>query len=149
MGVHPNSKTFLGPPKSFEFFGAELPEQFDSRTQWPNCPTIQEIRDQGSCGSCWAFGAVEAMSDRVRPAVGSLEEDSLYDLLNCSNASTPTAKSKSISPPMIWSPAATLAASVAMGESDAIFTKKSELTAKMFAVVSPEQRGATGCARVS
>ncbi len=44
---------------------ADLPEEFDSRTQWPNCPTIQEIRDQGACGSCWAFGAVEAMSDRV------------------------------------------------------------------------------------
>lgn len=31
----------------------ELPDNFDSRTQWPNCPTISEIRDQGSCGSCW------------------------------------------------------------------------------------------------
>jgi cathepsin B len=42
-----------------------LPAEFDSRTAWPNCPTIQEIRDQGNCGSCWAFGAVEAMSDRI------------------------------------------------------------------------------------
>ena len=30
-----------------------LPESFDAREQWPNCPTIKEIRDQGSCGSCW------------------------------------------------------------------------------------------------
>nr|P81494.1 RecName: Full=Cathepsin B; AltName: Full=Cathepsin B1; Contains: RecName: Full=Cathepsin B light chain; Contains: RecName: Full=Cathepsin B heavy chain [Coturnix japonica] len=25
-----------------------LPDTFDSRKQWPNCPTISEIRDQGS-----------------------------------------------------------------------------------------------------
>jgi cathepsin B len=30
-----------------------IPDTFDSRTQWPKCPTIREIRDQGSCGSCW------------------------------------------------------------------------------------------------
>lgn len=41
-----------------------LPENFDPRDKWPNCPTLNEIRDQGSCGSCWAFGAVEAMTDR-------------------------------------------------------------------------------------
>jgi len=30
-----------------------LPDSFDARTQWPNCPTIKEVRDQGSCGSSW------------------------------------------------------------------------------------------------
>ncbi|KAK6168162.1 hypothetical protein SNE40_022043 [Patella caerulea] len=43
----------------------DLPENFDAREQWPNCPSLKEIRDQGSCSSSWAFGAVEAMSDRI------------------------------------------------------------------------------------
>lgn len=43
----------------------ELPESFDPREKWPNCQTLNEIRDQGKCGACWAFGAVEAMTDRV------------------------------------------------------------------------------------
>jgi len=42
----------------------DLPKEFDSRTAWPECYSISEIRDQGSCGSCWAFGATETMTDR-------------------------------------------------------------------------------------
>ncbi|GAB6019818.1 hypothetical protein CHUAL_001359 [Chamberlinius hualienensis] len=42
-----------------------IPASFDAREQWPNCPTIKEIRDQGSCGSCWAIAAVTAISDRI------------------------------------------------------------------------------------
>ncbi len=31
----------------------DIPDSFDARTQWPDCPSISDIRDQGSCGSCW------------------------------------------------------------------------------------------------
>jgi cathepsin B len=39
-----------------------VPTNFDARTQWPNF--VHAIRDQQQCGSCWAFGASEALSDR-------------------------------------------------------------------------------------
>jgi cathepsin B len=41
-----------------------VPDSFDSRTNWPKCQQMKVIRDQSACGSCWAFAAVEAMSDR-------------------------------------------------------------------------------------
>jgi hypothetical protein len=42
----------------------DIPDNFDSRDNWKNCPTIGWIRDQSACGTCWAFGAAEAISDR-------------------------------------------------------------------------------------
>ena len=44
---------------------AAVPDSFDSRTAWPKCDSIKEVRDQSSCGSSWAFGVVEAISDRI------------------------------------------------------------------------------------
>jgi cathepsin B len=42
---------------------ADVPSSFDSRVQWPHY--IGSIRDQASCGSCWAFAAAETLSDRL------------------------------------------------------------------------------------
>jgi len=45
---------------------ADIPESFDSETNWPDCAkTIGDIRDQSNCGCCWAFAGAEAASDRM------------------------------------------------------------------------------------
>ncbi|KAL2611758.1 hypothetical protein R1flu_023450 [Riccia fluitans] len=68
-------------PSKLEY--KELPTNFDAREKWPHCRTIGEILDQGHCGSCWAFGAVEALSDRF--CIHGFENVTLSenDLLAC------------------------------------------------------------------
>ena len=53
------------PKKKFELKKNDLPESYDPREKYPKCESLNEIRDQANCGSCWAFGGVEAMSDRI------------------------------------------------------------------------------------
>ncbi|KAH9624616.1 hypothetical protein KSS87_010319 [Heliosperma pusillum] len=60
-----------------------LPKEFDARTAWPQCSTIGKILDQGHCGSCWAFGAVEALQDRFCIQFNTSVPLSVNDLLAC------------------------------------------------------------------
>lgn len=64
---------------------SDIPENFDSRTNWNDCQSIKEIRDQSACGSCWAFGAASAMSDRICIAGGQKDQRrvSSEDILEC------------------------------------------------------------------
>ncbi|GAB6019816.1 hypothetical protein CHUAL_001357 [Chamberlinius hualienensis] len=64
--------------------GPSIPASFDAREHWPNCPTIKEIRDQGSC---WALGAVTAISDRICIHSDGKQKPhiSAEDLLSCSS----------------------------------------------------------------
>jgi hypothetical protein len=70
---HDQVKAMLGARKGgpklprktiFEIDPQAVPDSFDSATNWPQCTSMKTIRDQSACGSCWAFGAVEAMTDR-------------------------------------------------------------------------------------
>lgn len=52
-------------PVKYHSTDIEIPDSFDSATQWPECKdVIGVIVDQSSCGSCWAVAAASAMSDR-------------------------------------------------------------------------------------
>ncbi|XP_063825007.1 cathepsin B [Ostrinia nubilalis] len=86
MGVLPDQNLMNLPTRVHDDdLIASLPESFDPREKWPDCPTLNEIRDQGSCGSCWAFGAVEAMSDRYCTYSNGTKHFhfSAEDLLSC------------------------------------------------------------------
>ena len=67
------------------FVNADIPDSFDARAAWPACPNIGYIRDQSDCGSCWAFAATEALSDRICIASQGAKQPFLSadDLLSC------------------------------------------------------------------
>ncbi|RWS22856.1 hypothetical protein B4U80_05385 [Leptotrombidium deliense] len=64
LGAKKSHRRLL-PRLQHDLSSIQIPDEFDARKNWPDCPSISLIRDQGSCGSCWAFGAVEAISDRI------------------------------------------------------------------------------------
>ena len=63
----------------------DLPKEFDAAANWPQCPSIKEIRDQSVCGSCWAVGAAAAATDRWCIATEGKVQDRLssLDILSC------------------------------------------------------------------
>lgn len=85
LGVLPTPEHLKLPIQLIEISNA-IPTAFDARTQWASmCPSVNEIRDQSACGSCWAFGAVEAATDRICIATnGTLKVHlSANDMLSC------------------------------------------------------------------
>ena len=57
---HPKSEnTISGVSKA-------IPASFNAAENWPHCADrITNILNQEQCGSCWAFGATESLSDRM------------------------------------------------------------------------------------
>jgi len=71
------------PVVDFEVNMADLPESFDSATNWPKCTVIANVRDQSSCGSCWAFGSASSFESRACIATGLDTKYSVEDTAFC------------------------------------------------------------------
>jgi len=65
-----------------------LPSTFDAREKWPKCSSLKEIRDQSTCGSCWAVSSAEVATDRhcIASNGHNTPEVSSEDLLECCTA---------------------------------------------------------------
>jgi cathepsin B len=77
------SRPPLTRPADYSVPKADLPDNYDARKQYPACTSIQRIRDQCGCGSCFAFGAIEAFEDRICIHLGENVTLSAEDIISC------------------------------------------------------------------
>jgi cathepsin B len=82
----PGDAKYFAPPVKEVASNAAIPDSFDAREQWPHCGGISTVRDQSSCGSCWAFGSVDSFQDRACIATGKDVRYSPEDTAFCSYA---------------------------------------------------------------
>lgn len=64
-------------PASFRL--SDLPNDVD----WRKSSIVTKIKDQGMCGSCWAFAATESVESALAHANGTLLELSPQNLVSC------------------------------------------------------------------
>jgi len=72
----PAGKAYLG---RHTYSGAALPESVD----WSTQGAVSAVKDQGSCGSCWAFSTVGSLEGRAQIARGNLQQFSEQQFVDC------------------------------------------------------------------
>ena len=71
--IRPDALPFI-PPKN-----VEIPENID----WRELGAVTSVKNQLSCGDCWAFSTIGALEGQYFRSTGKLVELSVMDLSQC------------------------------------------------------------------
>lgn len=81
--VAPKAETAAPNSASPDPYAGLLPKALPASWDWRNYGIVPDVRDQGGCGSCWAFGTVGAMESAIAKAGGGLTDLSEQFLVSC------------------------------------------------------------------